>query len=288
MDGVDTNMKQAVLKIKRERLGGKMLSWLQAGSLNKPILLMIHGFPDDAFIWEEQIKHFKKDHLVIAPFLRGTTQNTNQIQNTEQIILDLLLILRKFDPHSNKDIWVMGHDIGSAYAWQLTSYLQQRLKGLIIINGANPIQFTRRVLQKPKQALKSWYMPLLAIPVLNKQLWNAIPDQIKKRVIEQGGGHHNSAHLQAASSLTNHYRALFKNTFENIIEKKIPEPVNNPVLSLSAKSDLFLEPANLAELETLSHQPTVRVIEGNHWIQKENPDRVNKLIRKFFNSCSQL
>ena len=42
-----------------------------AGSAGRPVLFFIHGFPDDARVWEEQIAHFSKEYRVIAPQLRG-------------------------------------------------------------------------------------------------------------------------------------------------------------------------------------------------------------------------
>lgn len=44
--------------------------YLEAGE--GPMLLLIHGYPDNAYSWEHQIRYFSEcGYRVIAPFTRG-------------------------------------------------------------------------------------------------------------------------------------------------------------------------------------------------------------------------
>ena len=74
-----------------------------AGSAGRPVLFFIHGFPDDARVWEEQIAHFSKEYRVIAPQLRGaggssaglTSLASGTVNLTSSLIEGTLTISRR-------------------------------------------------------------------------------------------------------------------------------------------------------------------------------------------------
>src|SRR5215468_8247055 len=48
---------------------GIRLHCVTAGS--GPLIVFLHGFPEFWYEWKEQLSEFSKDHLVVAPDLRG-------------------------------------------------------------------------------------------------------------------------------------------------------------------------------------------------------------------------
>jgi hypothetical protein len=48
---------------------GARLFYVSAG--DGPLMLFLHGAPDDGSLYESQLREFSRDHLVVAPNLRG-------------------------------------------------------------------------------------------------------------------------------------------------------------------------------------------------------------------------
>lgn len=86
-----------------------------------PIMLLIHGFPQNWWEWSRVLLPLGEDFTLIVPDLRGVgfSDKTEAGYTKKQLAADLFGLVRKFGdepPH------VVGHDIGAmvayAFAWQ--------------------------------------------------------------------------------------------------------------------------------------------------------------------------
>ena len=50
---------------------GIQLHYVEKGDRNKPLLVLVHGFPAFWYCWHYQIKDLAKDYWVVAVDLRG-------------------------------------------------------------------------------------------------------------------------------------------------------------------------------------------------------------------------
>ena len=50
------------------------------GNKNGPILLFIHGFPDNGSLWDKQVSHFQSEYLCIR--LTLPNYDTNKLSST--------------------------------------------------------------------------------------------------------------------------------------------------------------------------------------------------------------
>jgi len=278
-----------------KKIRGLKTSWLESGPKTKPIMLFLHGFPDNAYVWSNQIKYFQKKFHIIAPFLRGVghseASHDSHRYHIQAVSLDLLAILRDVDPTGKKEIYIVAHDIGTGHAWYLAPLLGKRLKGLVVINGAQSRQFFNRLKKNAYQLLKSWYMYFFFLPWLPEIAIKGIPLGFKKQMLVRGGApksyvNHFQESLKNAHILVKYYRGSLLGFLQEIASQKKVK-LKAPVLAISSLDDKFLEPANLHELEPLTEKPYVEIIEGKHWIMLEDPDRINKLINKFIQSNSR-
>jgi pimeloyl-ACP methyl ester carboxylesterase len=268
---------------------GLKTAWIGAGQKNHDILLFLHGFPDDAQVWSEQIKYFQKKYLVIAPMMRGVNGSEATCNRSRYGLdagtLDTLSILRHLDPDGEKNIRVVGHDLGSMYAWHLAPLLGKRLKGMVIINGGHPLQAWERK-TNIRQLLKSWYVALFLVPVVPELILKTFGKKLLARIQKNNGvpevkWEDAAATLAFTPNTVKHYRGIAA-SFSAYVLRKDGFKLEAPLLHISSDHDAFVEPANLSELEKLAKHPTVRVIPGKHWIQWEQPERINKLLEKFF------
>lgn len=242
-------------------------AWLQKGRVGEnPIMLFLHGFPDAPSVWNAQFDAFAKTHLCLAPFGRGIAPSADSADKSrfglDSVALDNLEILRSVDPRGGRKVCVVGHDIGAIHAWHLARLLGERLAALVIVNGVELGQMTRRI-TRPSQVLKSWYIPLFLIPRL--------PDL----ALRLAGGR-----WRRAAPTLNQYRQAAKTALTSILRR--PENTKlAPVLVLWGRHDPYLEAPATEELERIADNPVIRILDGGHWIQEDEPKRVNALIAEF-------
>ena len=76
----------------------------------------------------------------------------------------------------------------------------------------------------------------------------------------------------------------YKNYFKELIYSKdltLRKILEVPTLYLFAESDSFLEIPSNKEIKKYFNDFEIRVIEGNHWIHRDRPDRVNQILDRF-------
>lgn len=269
---------------------GLQTGWAEAcdGDKKKPILLCFHGFPDDPISWDAQIKYFAKKWHVVAPYSRGVGRSepcSNQLQrySPESAVLDAADILNHIDPNKEKDVYVMGHDLGVVLAWSWARSYESRTKGLIMIGGFNLEQMCRR-LSWPRQHLKSWYIYMMQIPGFANTLLSALPKPMQKLATILGDRPEAYTTLSGAELAQGvyQYRAFSRKIKTALQPTK--RKLKVPVLSIWGSEDAFLLPPTQTELNKDAHDVTIRVLTGNHWIHREKPELVNSLIEEFLNA----
>lgn len=272
---------------------GLNTSWYRAGDTQKPILLFLHGYPDSPETWESQLDHFKNDFEVVCPFLRGAGPSekagTIRRYGLAGVGLDLLTMLKRIDPKSSRPVYCVGHDLGAVHAAHLAQLLGSRMQGLILLNGLPLSQMARRF-TNPKQHLKSWYIYLMQLPFFPETVAKHFPKVIL-------GLAHELAHLPKAQQVPTHkLRGAIVHTVNQYraFARELPrhwrqsEPrIHCPLLVIWGEDDAFLVTPTADEFKPFAHQITSRIIEGNHWVHRESPKRVNRLIGEFIQKTSQ-
>jgi pimeloyl-ACP methyl ester carboxylesterase len=268
------------------RVGNLSLNVVQEGS-GEPVLLL-HGFPDSSRLWRNQIPAFLKAGLqVVAPDLRGFG-NSDKPAVTEAYALPTILedVVGILDQLNVRRTHVVGHDWGAALAWMMAALQPERVNRLVVLSVGHPATFFKAGLS---QREKSWYMLLfqfrgVAEDLLTRDDWRLFRELVR---------HHSESEqwikdLSRPGALTaslNVYRA-------NVApEIAVPErwalpSVASPTMGIWSSGDAYLNETQMI----LSHQRvssswTYERIEGaSHWMQLDQPERVNDLILRFLKS----
>jgi pimeloyl-ACP methyl ester carboxylesterase len=217
---------------------------------------------------------------------------------------------------------LLGHDLGVVHAWHLAGLLRERAKALVTINGLPIAQFVARW-RRPKQWLKSWYVFLFQVPVVPEVVFSAGGAGIFRRLSYRVGGLSKAqrpalgggdvpapgpdgpgvadgrvGRLGKLGDLVDRmqgesrravlgpmlqYRAFFRSVPQQL-EVGTPR-LECPVLSLWGETDPFLVPPTYDELEGVARRLTIRIIAGGHWLHREKPDEVNRVLDKFFSEA---
>lgn len=267
---------------------GLKTSWLRSGTPGKPILLFLHGYPDSPDTWEFQVQHFKDDFDILCPFVRGAgpSEKAKEVRRygLESVGLDILAILKKADPSQTRPIYCVGHDLGAVHASHLAHLLGDRLEGLVLMNGLPLPQMVRRM-KLPRQQMKSWYIYLMQLPLLPESVARFFPRALLA-VAHRLGEVPERSRLEVSEVkdcvvyTVNQYRA-FARAIPRYWRGQEPK-IDCPVLILWGDRDAFLVTPTADEFKPFASRFTTRILEGNHWIHREQPKRVNRLLEEFF------
>lgn len=265
---------------------GLRFGWKRAGTKSKPILLMLHGFPDTPETWAAQAEHFHDEFDIVCPHARGSfpSEPSARVERYGQrgFALDCLQLLDKIDPKRKRGVYLVGHDLGTVHASYLASLLGRRAKALVLVNGL-PLPILARRLGNPRQLLKSWYVFAMQIPRVPEWLIGHFPDRILGladklgEIKEAPDASRSREHLV---DTINQYRAFAREL--PAAWREGPRRLRCPVLVLWGKRDAFVVAPTQKELIPFSENGTIRILDGNHWIHRDRAAEVNGLLDRFF------
>src|SRR5207249_3146109 len=123
---------------------GVRLAFMQAGA--GPLIVFLHGHPDDWTLYAAQLREFSHDHLAVAPNLRGYLPSDVPQAITAYTMPHLLNDVHGLLDHFGRDRCVLvGNDWGGYIAWVFASAYPDRVERLVILNAPHPALHLRHV-----------------------------------------------------------------------------------------------------------------------------------------------
>jgi epoxide hydrolase 4 len=266
------------------------------------LMIFLHGFPEYWDMWKAQLNEFGKDHLAVAPDMRGYNLSSAP-QDPKQYRQKILAEdIRQLAEHfGQKKIILVAHDWGGGVAWTFAILFPQYLEKLIIINSPHPATFERELRNNPAQRKASSYMLFFRSPEAENKLSEnnyslllnlAFGDLIKSGVLKEDDIKGYIKAWSQPGALTgglNYYRATNVEALENL-EEALKKPsigelipkINVPTLVIWGEKDTALLTGCLDGLE--QYVPNVlikRIPDASHWVVREKPELVNKYMREF-------
>ncbi len=275
--------------------GGITLACRAAGA-GRARVLLLHGFPEAAFVWDEVMTRLAPRTACVAPNLRGYVGSSAPREvaayRARHLVGDVAAAIEALG--APLDLLV-AHDWGGALAWNLAAQRPELLRRLLIINSPHPATFLRELRHNAAQQAASAYMNFLCRPDAAtllaeedfRRLWPFLgqPDWLTPAVREQ----YRQAWANDGRGLTgplNYYRAspLRPPSGSDVAVHQVELPDEAvtsrvPTTVLWGEQDKALMPGLLEGLERWVPQLQVhRVAEASHWIVHEQPGRVVELI----------
>src|SRR5579863_3329054 len=138
-------------------INGVRLHYINEGK--GPLIIFLHGFPEFWYEWKHQLAEFGKDHLAVAPDMRGYNLSGKPAGTEPYEMKNLVEDVRALADHLGRKKFVLvGHDWGGAVAWSFAIAHPDRLEKLVIINAPHPAVFFRLLRDDPAQQKASQYM----------------------------------------------------------------------------------------------------------------------------------
>jgi pimeloyl-ACP methyl ester carboxylesterase len=277
------------------KVNGINLHVVQAGPVDGPLVILLHGFPEFWYSWRKQIPALvEAGYRVLVPDQRGYNLSDKPhgvaAYRLDQLSADIIALL---DSTGRKKCFLVGHDWGANVAWWTAIKYPQRLEKLVILNVPHLAVFQATIRKNFKQLRNSWYifffqLPWLPDKMLGRKAGASLIRQIQsssqagtftKADLEQ----YRSAYSQPGevTAMLNWYRAAIQKppSMKGDLRVKVP------VTLIWGVKDKFLvsemAPASIA----LCDQGRLEYVqEAGHWVQHEAPAQVNKLLLEFFAS----
>ena len=272
------------------------LHYVQAG--DGPLVILLHGFPEFWYSWRHQIQALAAAGLrVVAPDMRGYNLSSRPhpvaAYRSDRLAADVRELIHERGAHSAR---LAGHDWGAAVAWVTAMNHPDAVQRLAILNLPH-IRRLMRGLLDPRQLARSWYMLFFQLPWLPERMaptanWAALRRGLRRdpcpgAFTEQDIERYVEAWAQpgAARAMINYYRAAFRQAPWRA-QSRI-RPIAAPTLVIFGERDRYLR-HQLAEpypCDVPNLQRVVRLPEASHWVQNDQPGRVNELLIDFFGSA---
>lgn len=138
---------------------------LTAGDQGRPLLLMLHGFPEYSGAWEELLERLSDQYFCVAPDQRGYNLSAKPADVSAYrggvLARDAAAIIEHFGPRADA---VIGHDWGASVAYALSFARPDLMDALVILNGAHPIPFQQSLAAGGQQSAASQYIEYLRSP----------------------------------------------------------------------------------------------------------------------------
>ena len=267
-----------------------------------PLVLLLHGFPDNAHSWEYQMSALAKaGYRAVAVWLRGyppTEIPAGGYYDRATLALDIKCLIEVLN--DGKPAFLVAQDWGAAIAYGVLGAFPETVKRAVLLAIPHPLQIRKsmRSIRHIVRAFHWWMLQLPGLPeVIVKarnyafieflwKLWS--PDyrdhqhvaQIKKMLAQPG----------ALPAALGYYRAALQRRHQGPslaeLRSKLDRSITVPTLVLCGSDDIrseHLEPqrplfAGLYEWA---------IIEGcGHFLHREKPDEVNRHILRWLSASS--
>jgi pimeloyl-ACP methyl ester carboxylesterase len=259
---------------------GVRLAVHESGDPDGPVLVAVHGFPDNHHVWDglaEQLADFR----VVTYDVRGAGESDRPAGRSayriDRLRDDLVAVLDAVSP--DRPVHLLGHDWGSMQLWQPLSERQiaSRVATFTSISGPSPdyasawLRDRSHVGASLRQMAASTYMGLFQVP--------RIPEAVLSRApIERVVGR---SFRRSTADKTNGIN-LYRANIPSRILRPRPARVAVPVQVLAPVGD----PYSRLAMATQAPVPyvddlTIEEIPGGHWVVTEDPALVADRVRTF-------
>ena len=284
------------LEFRIVHINGIAIHVVLAGPPSGKPLIFLHGFPEFWFAWRFQIDHFVSlGYRVIIPDQRGYNLS-DKPEGIASYSIDLLAsdVVGVLDTVTDSKAFVVGHDWGAGVAWYLAARYSERVIRAAMLSVPHPRIFIKNLVMNPAQLRRSWYVLFFQLPwlpegLLRRRDWAVLiralrdtspPGVFSDLDIEQYKK--SWARNGALTAMLNWYRAALLYPSKLALDPR-GSRVKVPALLIWGKNDRFVGEAMVRESLQHCDDGQLEIFEtASHWVQHEEPTRVNILLSQFF------
>ena len=239
-----------------------------------PLMVFLHGAPDDWSLYEFQLREFGRDHLVAAPNLRGFPPSDEpeavDAYTMPRLLGDIHALLKHL---GHERCILIGNDWGGYFAWVFASAYPHRVERLVIINAPHPAIHLREVRHNPAQILASQYERANNSAPAPYPVWfnyyRADPIKVPPSISD-------AAQFEIPDLALHFFTGVAEPPATTSLR------VDVPTLVFWGMQDSALLPGQLDGLDDYAPNAViVRIADGGHYPMRSHPALVNRAMREF-------
>lgn len=267
------------------------------GNRSRPMLVLVHGFPDNSLVWSGIADRLQDRFCLVMPDVRGAGSSDiperTRDYRMDALVDDLACVIDTVSPH--RPVHLAGHDWGSIQCWEAvtTPRLQGRIASFTSIAGPSldhaAFWMQRTFSQKTdparrrrvyNQLLHSWYIASFHLPLLPRLTWrmafNKWPERIARlnQALEM-----EQFPTQASDGL--HGIKLYRANFLKRLFRPEGRWTDIPVQLIVPTEDIYVTPGLFDDLTGWAPRLWRRDITAGHWVQLSHPDLIAGYLREF-------
>lgn len=244
-----------------------------------PVVLLLHGFPQDHTVWEAVVGELHDRGLrTVAPDLRGYSPDARPSDpaayGARALVGDALAILDDLEIESAH---VVGHDWGGVVAWALAVVAPERLDSLVVLSTPHPAALAR-AMRTSTQALRSWYFLLFRTRFAERLVLPRLRGALMATGVPRDRAMHYGRRMDQPGAFTaalNYYRGLDLSLFAGA------GPVTVPTTLVWGTDDPFFgRRAAVLTGDHVSADHRLVVVQGGHWLPETEPWAVTRYLRE--------
>ncbi|EFN51807.1 hypothetical protein CHLNCDRAFT_27475 [Chlorella variabilis] len=265
----------------------------------KPIMLMVHGFPEAWFTWSKQMAEFRDEFEVVAIDMRGYGESSKPegwlAYHQYLLLVDLQIVTERLLRESGqKQLALVGHDWGAHMCWCLAYTAPHLFSHLVPLCAPHPGLYhqNRDLLQR----IRHGYVLTFQLPWFGEALMCANDYAMLEGVLTKGPGaciagaitpEYMERYKQAfgrpgvPTAALNYYRAVNNSRFPTYA-LTLRRKLSVPTLLLWGGKDPNLGMGLLRNTDKYVDDLRIEVLnDSTHWMLHDCPAEVNRLLRGF-------
>ncbi|MSP91155.1 MAG: alpha/beta hydrolase [Myxococcales bacterium] len=295
---------------RRVPVGAVSLHIAEAGPVEGPLVVLLHGFPEFWWSWRRQIEGLSaRGFRVVAPDLRGYGDSDKPAPDAGAYAIDALagdvrglvaLLLAErgqtlpaVDSGQAARVTLVCHDWGGVVGWATAALHPEAVGRLVACNAPHLPAYLDALRKLPIQIARSWYVLLFQCKGLVELTMRAHPHAMLARTLKGAAARREAFPRE---EVARYARAL---TRPGVLESslayyrsipghiacldRLASPIRAPTLVLWGRQDPALDARLVAFCRPYVHAPfEVRWFEeAGHWVQQEDAEGVTDAIAGF-------
>ncbi|UBM12273.1 alpha/beta fold hydrolase [Cupriavidus metallidurans] len=261
------------------------------GDPGHPVVVLVHGYPDNSHVWHGVAQALAGRFRVVAYDVRGA--GTSDVPagvadyRLERLADDFIAVIDAVSP--DRPVHLVGHDWGSIQGWEFVT--DPRLYGRIasFTSCSGPcLDHAARALREPprhwgatlRQALASWYIVFFHIPGLPEWNWKLWLGRNWTFWLRRTEGLHTAANpTQTADGV--HGLRLYRANIRTRLRHPHNRHAHAPVQVIVPTRDRYVRPAVTEGVGRWAAQAWRRPVDAHHWFPLADPHRMAAMVREF-------
>lgn len=263
----------------------------------KPTVVLVHGYPDSANIWQRIAEGLAERFYVVAYDVRGAGHSSRpahtQAYALAHLMADLSAVVDRISPH--QAVHLVCHDWGSIQCWEAfaTPSLHERITSYTSISGPSldhaghwlrkrlSSGSPKMLAQVARQLARSWYMFAFQLPALAPAAWRLGLGRRWPRLLEKTEGIRGIAESPTQTEDGLHGIHLYRANLIARLRKPQLRRTDLPVQLIVPTRDRYMIPEIWDDLTQWVPNLWRREADAGHWILLSHPESIASWVSEF-------